>query len=511
MNTALVKEALEQFDFRGLFVDELGWDRHYEIYSIDVHPSQSRVERRLKKSGDLAIQRSHKTYQLETVAQKRGVVIFVCHTSEQTTTADYDTRRKIEARANRIAREHLVIFADKACCTQTWLWAKRINRQSPKYRERVIKQESDYSDFLSQLTPIAFSMEEEDSLTLVRVVERMHKAFDVEPPAKERKPSPWWAVNCTGLNFEQAVAAVNENFCLPLDSAHGFARPGSYSRWKGSERDAWDFHCQNCRASINERIGLCWYCQQHTLRFNSLGGTQTLTGFALQGWECSECGKSFFTSERDAVKLIVLDREFLHCPWCEHQSFEGYENVGGGGSVRTEGWWDGFRPYYEAQFSYKADLLSADFRDGSSIRFPVPSLSEQMYPFHPGICHSWDVGTGDFHCPCCGEVGNIEFALCENCWSALFHGQHNAPHISFPIVRVWNCQECTRFTFTPIWEPNLPVLAWWLEGREYLFCPWCREEVGRFFPDERGTSYCMQINDIHSPTLPRHNDAKSKK
>ncbi len=57
LDTRRIREHLKQFDFRTLFVEELGWDRHTSHLEVAV---------------------DGETFILNAVAEKRGVVVFTC-------------------------------------------------------------------------------------------------------------------------------------------------------------------------------------------------------------------------------------------------------------------------------------------------------------------------------------------------------------------------------------------------------------------------------------------------
>src|SRR5215216_954120 len=100
LDTARVREALRRFDFKQMFIEELGWD-HLRIQPV-----------RLEEAGDV--------FTLEPVAQKRGVQIFVCPPGGDGRVPPYATRQKIERQLTALAREHLIVFTDPDARTQVW-------------------------------------------------------------------------------------------------------------------------------------------------------------------------------------------------------------------------------------------------------------------------------------------------------------------------------------------------------------------------------------------------------
>ena len=104
LNPTNSRQLLKQFDFRNLFLQELGWDNHKAALQISVDGEQ---------------------LQLAAVAQKRGMVAYQCPTPAAGSLPEYAVRRKIEQQVAKAAHEHLIIFTDAAQTTQIWQWVKR--------------------------------------------------------------------------------------------------------------------------------------------------------------------------------------------------------------------------------------------------------------------------------------------------------------------------------------------------------------------------------------------------
>ncbi|MCB8987559.1 MAG: Eco57I restriction-modification methylase domain-containing protein [Ardenticatenaceae bacterium] len=157
MNTTHARRYLRQFDFRSLFVEELGWDNYQISLTISVDDNH---------------------YVLQGAAEKRGMVVLVAYLSGEIPLATI--RNKIEQQVAQKYREHILIFADGTRTRQTWLWVRRelgrpLARRSHEYD---IQQPGD--SLLQKLATIAFSFEDEEGLTLVDVTSRVRAAFNVE-------------------------------------------------------------------------------------------------------------------------------------------------------------------------------------------------------------------------------------------------------------------------------------------------------------------------------------------
>lgn len=162
-NTTNAKALLGQFSFAKLFVEELGWDQH---------------------GSDLSVSISGTTYLLKAAAQKRGMVAWVCQAPAGQRIPDRGTRKKIEHQVARTTLEHLIIFTDSQRAEQIWCWARRETGKPVSVPEHFWYASSGNRGFLQKLEAIAFSLAEEDSLTLVDVTARARAAFDVERVTK---------------------------------------------------------------------------------------------------------------------------------------------------------------------------------------------------------------------------------------------------------------------------------------------------------------------------------------
>lgn len=165
INRANVRGALRSFDFEHLFIDELGWDHHHLqpiLVSID----------------DFA-------YRVEAIAEKRGMVAFVCRPNDDGGAApSYAVRRKIEVQIRRVAHEHLIIYLDLDDAAQIWQWVRREPGRPAACREHFYWPQQPGDALLQKLESIAFSLEEEEALSVTVVAGHAQRAFDVEHVTK---------------------------------------------------------------------------------------------------------------------------------------------------------------------------------------------------------------------------------------------------------------------------------------------------------------------------------------
>ena len=157
------RQHLTAGDFRRLFIEELGWDSH--TASLDI-PIDGQI------------------FTLAAVAQKRGMVAFHCIATGQQTIPDYPTRRKIDRQLTKSAQEHLIIYTDPSNATQVWQWVKREMGKPTACREHTYHRNQPGDALIQKLQGIAFSLEEEEQLSLIEVTSRARAAFDVERVTK---------------------------------------------------------------------------------------------------------------------------------------------------------------------------------------------------------------------------------------------------------------------------------------------------------------------------------------
>src|SRR3990167_2950851 len=158
-DTNRIRQCIRDFDFKRLFIEELGWDSH--SITLDVPLDKYNFE-------------------LTAVTQKRGMVVFTCIPSTDGHRPDYQTRRKIERQVAKSHHEHLIIYIDANKTTQIWQWVKREVGRPIACREHAYHRNQPGDLLIQKLQAIAFSLEEEEELTLPDVTRRVRAGFDVE-------------------------------------------------------------------------------------------------------------------------------------------------------------------------------------------------------------------------------------------------------------------------------------------------------------------------------------------
>lgn len=163
LDAARARQLLAKGDLRSLFVEELGWDRHSAPLQITIGAS---------------------TLALAALAHKRGMVAYQWAAPEGGGLPDYAERRKIEHQVAKSAYEHLIVFTDARAETQIWQWVRREPGKPAACREHAFHKSQSGDALLQKLQAIAFTLEEEEQLSLIDVTRRARSGFDVERVTK---------------------------------------------------------------------------------------------------------------------------------------------------------------------------------------------------------------------------------------------------------------------------------------------------------------------------------------
>ncbi len=155
---------LHQFRFQELFID-IGWE-----YPGQVEPYRVQV--------------AEADYALAPIVHKRGVQILQALPDAVGRIPPYATRQKIERKITALAREHLIVFTDAAQTTQIWQWVSRAPGRPNQYRE-VPWRTGESAELLRQkLAAIAFTLDEEETLSVLGVAARLQTGFDRDKVTK---------------------------------------------------------------------------------------------------------------------------------------------------------------------------------------------------------------------------------------------------------------------------------------------------------------------------------------
>ena len=146
-----------------MFIEELGWDHGGE---------------------DMEITAADKTFSLQAIAQKRGMVVFQYRADSVGAFPDQPTRQKIERAVTKAVHEHLIVYATDNNDRQVWQWVKREPGQPNRSRQHIHHQNQSGEALTQKLEQLVFTLDEEADLGIVGVSRRVRAAFDVEKVTK---------------------------------------------------------------------------------------------------------------------------------------------------------------------------------------------------------------------------------------------------------------------------------------------------------------------------------------
>ena len=163
LDRARTREYLENFDLCSLFLDELGWDHG---------------------GTDTEAKVAERTFLLQAVAHKRGMVVYQYIAEEEGSFPDHPTRQKIEKVVAKTVREHLVVYATHDRSSLYWQWVKREPGRPDRTRHHIYHRDQPGEALIQKLEQLVFTLDEEENLTIVDVSGRVRAAFDVEKVTK---------------------------------------------------------------------------------------------------------------------------------------------------------------------------------------------------------------------------------------------------------------------------------------------------------------------------------------
>ena len=162
-----LRDCLQSFDFKRLFIEELGWSHIKGAKSIPVTVQEN-------------------TWQATPIAELSGVVAFMV-----VGLPDRPVRLAIHKALTQHTHENLILFVDSeksATVSQSlWLWVKREgSKHFPREHLYVKGQPGDL--FISKISGIVVDINELDEqghFLFAQLVDRMKSALDVERVTKK--------------------------------------------------------------------------------------------------------------------------------------------------------------------------------------------------------------------------------------------------------------------------------------------------------------------------------------
>jgi hypothetical protein len=163
IDTSRVRDCLKRFDFRNLFVEELGWN--------------------ICNNRPVDVQVDAQTFCLTPLAEQGGMVIYLGESLEDGTIPPSNTRRVIETKITKLTHEHMIVFVNKERTRSVWQWVRRQQGKQTAAREHTYYKGQPGDSLLQKLAGIAFNiddLDEEGRVAIAEVTGRVTKVFDVE-------------------------------------------------------------------------------------------------------------------------------------------------------------------------------------------------------------------------------------------------------------------------------------------------------------------------------------------
>ena len=151
LNRSRCQPLLQSFDFKKLFIEELGWDKHTATLDVPLKTGAAR---------------------LDAIAHKRGFVAWHCLPDSQGRMPDSAARRKIEREVTKSSYEHFIVFTDGTKSRQLWQWVRREQGRPLRVREFEFAKNQSGAAILQKLDPLFVSLDDEETIDLTAIATR---------------------------------------------------------------------------------------------------------------------------------------------------------------------------------------------------------------------------------------------------------------------------------------------------------------------------------------------------
>ncbi|HRJ07432.1 MAG TPA: hypothetical protein PK490_00290 [Prosthecobacter sp.] len=171
LNTTRARQRLQAFEFRPLFIEELGWE-----------PPASR------KVASFTPPKSSAAFDITEIAQLAGFRVFEA-IAQDGQLPDAAAQLAVSKHVSAASHEHILIFADAARTRSLWFWVRREQggkKRIPRRHHYLRGQPGDL--FLSKLAALFVDISELDEngqFSLTEAATRVQRALDVEAVTKQ--------------------------------------------------------------------------------------------------------------------------------------------------------------------------------------------------------------------------------------------------------------------------------------------------------------------------------------
>jgi hypothetical protein len=148
---------LKAFDF-GVLFNELGWDHFKNKLPLTVNET---------------------ALTLQGIAQKKGFAIFLCEPLQDGTLPLRHFRQQLEKKTAKHHYEHLIIYADIKKSQQIWQLAVKEENKPRQVKEINWHAHQDSEILFQRLRNLFFTLNEEDTISIVDVTQRVANNFAI--------------------------------------------------------------------------------------------------------------------------------------------------------------------------------------------------------------------------------------------------------------------------------------------------------------------------------------------
>jgi hypothetical protein len=159
-----VRRCLSQFAFGELFTQHLFWDGYSARHPVEVDGV---------------------FYELNGIAQKRGLVVFTCVPASDAAFPGSAERKRIEREVAKLAHEHVIVFFDRERSRQIWQIPRREEGKTVGHSETAYYAGKGVEHLARRVKQLAFTLAESESTTLVEVASRVNQALLAERVTKK--------------------------------------------------------------------------------------------------------------------------------------------------------------------------------------------------------------------------------------------------------------------------------------------------------------------------------------
>ena len=148
---------LAEHAFQDLFIESLGWDRSAGTLTVEVRGGQ---------------------FSFYSIAQKRGFQILHCPVN-RVVLFNRTLLRRLQKQISKAIHEHIILYSSELPKKQVWQWAIRLpDGRRWRHREHPFFSESPPFALVNRIQSLGFSLEEEESVTLIGALDRVRQALD---------------------------------------------------------------------------------------------------------------------------------------------------------------------------------------------------------------------------------------------------------------------------------------------------------------------------------------------